>query len=44
MDLENSVMFMSKFYVKFLSSACISKSFDLRLLMCDLYCCWMITE
>ena len=39
-DLENSVMFMSKFYVKFLSFACISKS----LLMCDLYYCWIITE
>ena len=44
MDLENSVIFTSKFYVKFLSFACFSKSFDLRLLMCDLYYCWMITE
>ena len=44
MDLENSVMFTSKFYVKFLSFACISKSFDLLLLMCDLYYCLMITE
>ena len=31
MDLENSLMFTLKFYVKFLSFACISKSFDLKL-------------
>ena len=30
----HSMMFTSKFYVKFLSFACISKSFDLRLLIC----------
>ena len=42
--LKNSVMFTSKFCAKFLSFACISKSFDLRLLMCDLYYCWMIAE